>query len=341
MAARKIGILAVDGVQLLDVSGPADVFAEANLQAGRNEYDIRLLGAVSGMIRASSGMRITVDGVLGQDGGAAFDTLLVAGAPNLHRRAGDAQLVGRLRDVAGASLRYGSVCTGAFLLAQTGLLDRLRVTTHWAIADHFARAFPQVALEVDAIHVRDGRARTAAGVTAGLDLALALVEEDLGAELARRIAGQLVMYFRRPGGQLQYSRERHGSPAGRSMLQSVQRWVAAHPEAHHSVAELADRAGISPRHFARLFRDEVGVTPSAWVEGIRVEAARRLLEQGLPPKLAGARCGFADVETFRRAFQRRLGVSPAAYRSRHAGDAVRQAGRVPTGSATGRAASPA
>jgi transcriptional regulator GlxA family with amidase domain len=318
MSVRTIGILAVEGVQLLDISGPADVFAEANAQAGRVEYLIHVLGTAPGLIHASSGMRIAVDGVLGQDGDTVLDTLLVAGAPHLHRQAHDAQLGERLRTAAEAARRYGSVCTGAVLLAQAGLLDGHRVTTHWAIADHFARAFPKVLLDVDAIHVRDGRIRTAAGVTAGLDLALALVEEDLGAELARRVASQLVMYFRRQGGQLQYSRASQGSPAGRSALQDVQRWVSAHPGESHSVAELAERAGISPRHFARLFREEVGVTPYAWVEGVRVEAARRLLEEGQRPKLAGARCGFADVETFRRAFQRRVGISPAAYRTRHA-----------------------
>lgn len=318
MSARRIGILVVEGVQLLDVSGPADVFAEANIQAGRAEYDIRVLGTMPGMVRASSGMRLATDGTLGQEAGAPFDTLLVAGAPHLHRRARDAHLLGQLRDAAHDSRRYGSVCTGAFLLAAAGLLDGRRVTTHWAVADHFARMFPAVTLEVDAIHIRDGKVRTAAGVTAGLDLALALVEEDLGAELAHRVASQLVMYFRRPGGQLQYSRGRQTRPAGRSALQDVQRWVIAHPGAHHSVADLADRAGVSPRHFARLFREEVGITPSAWVEGVRIEAARQLLEEGLPPKRASARCGFVDVETFRRAFQRKLGVTPAAYRNQHA-----------------------
>ena len=317
MPTRRVAILAVEGVQLLDVSGPADVFAEANLQAAGAEYEIRVLGVSPGMLRASSGMRLAVDAVLGTDEQTVFDTLLVAGAPHLHRRPRDPQLLAHLREAADSARRFGSVCTGAFLLAEAGLLDGRRATTHWALADRFALTFPQVLLEIDAIHVRDGKVRTAAGVTAGLDLALALVEEDLGVDLARRVASQLVMYFRRPGGQLQYSRGRQGSAAGRSALQEVQRWVIAHPGADHSVAELARRAGLSQRHFARLFREDVGVTPSSWVEGVRVEAARNLLEQGRPPKLVGAQCGFADVETFRRAFQRRLGVSPAAYRGGH------------------------
>lgn len=316
---KRIGIFAFDGVQLLDVSGPADVFAEANVQARRTEYDVRVLGTACGMVRASSGMRLAVDGTLAEAAGMEFDTLLVAGAPHLDRRARDEQLLGWLREAVTGTRRFGSVCTGAFLLAEAGLLDGRRATTHWAVADRFARAFPQVRLAVDALHVRDGRLRTAAGVTAGLDLALALVEEDLGQELARRVASQLVMYFRRSGGQLQYSRGRQGSPAGRSALQAVQRWVLADLRASHAVADLAERAGMSARHFARLFREEVGVTPSLWVEQMRIEAACRHLEAGDPPKLAADACGFTDVETFRRAFKRQLGVSPAAYRSQQTG----------------------
>ena len=317
MPVRLIGILAVDGVQLLDVAGPADVFAEANVQSKVEEYDIRILGVTAGSIKASSGMRLTVRDVLGEMDGVRFDTLLVAGAPHLHRRARDKQLLARLRTAAKAARRYGAVCTGAFLLAEAGLLTGRRATTHWAQAERFASMFPDVKLEVDAIHVRDGKVRTAAGVTAGLDLALSLVEEDLGAEIARRVASQLVMYFRRPGGQLQHTRDRHGTLAGRSTLQDVQRWVIAHPAEHHSVADLAGRAGISPRHFARLFRAEVGITPSAWVEEVRVDAARRLLEDGHAPKQVGNQSGFSDVETFRRVFQRRLGITPAAYRNQH------------------------
>lgn len=316
--ARNIGIIAVDGVQLLDVAGPADVFAEANVQAGRAEYAIRVLGASQGMVRASSGMKIVIDDILGA-GEVAFDTLLVAGAPHIRRCQWNAGLLADLQAAAARTRRFGSVCTGAFLLGAAGLLDGKRVTTHWAAADELSRRYPSVTVEADAIHTRDGKVRTAAGVTAGLDLALALVEEDLGPEIARAVAGQLVMYFRRPGGQLQYSRNQQANPAGRAALQEVQRWVIAHPDLDHSVAALADRAGMSPRNFARLFRAEVGETPSAWVERIRVEAARELLEQGSPPKFVGGRCGFKDVETFRRAFQRRLGLSPAEYRRAHTG----------------------
>jgi transcriptional regulator GlxA family with amidase domain len=192
------------------------------------------------------------------------------------------------------------------------------VTTHWAAAERLADAFPDVIVEPDALYLRDGRVRTSAGVTSGLDLSLALVEEDLGGETARRVSAQLVMYFRRPGGQLQFSRRGSAAPAGRSALQELQRYVVAHPGEDHSVAQLAQRAGLSPRHFARLFRSEVGSTPAAWVEAARVEAARQRLESGrAAPKQVAADCGFSDPDHLRRAFQRRFGVTPAVYRRSH------------------------
>ncbi|TPM40732.1 GlxA family transcriptional regulator [Mesorhizobium sp. B2-3-4] len=317
--ALRVGILAMEGAQLLDVSGPLDVFAEANLQAGRQVYVISIVASKAGAINCSSGARLLPDAVIGQADMPRFHTLLAAGAPHLARWVRDEAVLEWLRAASAAVRRYGSVCTGAFLLAQAGLLNGRRATTHWAVADQLAERFPEVILDVDAIHVRDGRIRTAAGVTAGLDLALALVEEDLGTEIARRVAAQLVMYFRRGGGQLQYSRRGAGSPAGRSALQQVQRWVIANPADQHGVDRLAHRAGMSPRHFARLFRQEVGTTPSAWVEAIRVEAAQRLLETGTAPKLVAGQCGFCDIDTFRRAFQRKVGVTPAAYRRVHTG----------------------
>jgi transcriptional regulator GlxA family with amidase domain len=196
------------------------------------------------------------------------------------------------------------------------------VTTHWAGADRLAARFPGVTVDADAIHVRDGKLRTAAGVTAGLDLALALVEEDLGRELAMRVASQLVMFFKRPGGQAQFRRSAAPALANRSALQELQRWVAAHPADSHDVPSLAARVGVSPRHLTRLFREEVGVTPASWVEAARVTAARQLLEAGhLAPKQVAGECGFSSVDTLRRAFMRVVGVTPADYRKRHASTA--------------------
>lgn len=317
MKPKTIALLAVPGVQLLDVSGPLDVFAEANLQSGKDAYRPVVIATTHGHIRSSSGVRLVADYTI-EDEIEPPDTLLVAGCPNATETAPDAKLLAWLRRTAPDARRYGSVCSGAFLLAAAGLLDNRRVTTHWAVAERLREAYPSVAVEEDAIHVADGELRTAAGVTAGLDLALSLVEEDLGREVAMRVAAQLVMFFKRPGGQMQFSRKGEAAPAGRSALQEVQRWIAANPAANHSVAELARRMELSPRHFARLFREEVGMTPAAWVESIRITAARRLLEGGQAPKQVATECGFADDDTLRRAFARHLGVTPAEYRRQYA-----------------------
>jgi transcriptional regulator GlxA family with amidase domain len=311
---KRIAILALPGVQLLDVSGPLDVFAEANNQAGRQVYDLVVVGPER-EVRSSSGVRVLVDHLIGRGERRPFDTVLVAGRPNATEVQADERTLAWLRREARAARRFGSVCTGTFVLAEAGLLKNKRVTTHWAVAKELARRFPSLVVDADAIHVRDGKVRTAAGVTAGLDLAVALVQEDLGRELAMRVAAQLVMFFRRPGGQLQFSRHGDAAPSGRSALQEVQRWIAAEPAADHSVARLAGRVGMSVRHFSRLFRHEVGMTPARWVELARISAARTLMEEGrLTPKQVAGRCGFANADTLRRAFSRHLGVSPSEYR---------------------------
>jgi transcriptional regulator GlxA family with amidase domain len=315
---KTIAILALPGVQLLDVSGPLDVFAQANVEAGREVYALRLVACESGPIVSSSGARLLPDLVAGVGGTASFDTLLVAGAPHASRMQLNSTLLMWIRASSETARRYGSVCTGAFALAATGLLDGRRITTHWAAAEQLAQQYPTVTVEEDALYVRDGKLRTAAGVTAGLDLALALVEEDLGREVAARVAAQLVMFFKRPGGQLQFSRKGEAAPTGRSVLQEVQRWVSANPALPLTVEALAAHAGLSPRHFARLFHAEVGVTPAAWVEVTRVTAARALLESGADaPKQVAAKCGFANADTLRRAFYRHVGVTPADYRKRY------------------------
>ncbi len=312
---RSVAILALPGVQLLDVSGPMDVFAEANVQAGRDAYRPFLVATRPGEIRSSSGTRLVPDQTIATPLRHSIDTLLVAGCPNAADMSPSATILNWLREVAAGSRRYGSVCSGALFLAAAGLLDGKRVTTHWAVANELAQAYPSVSVDPDAIHVRDGRVRTSAGVTAGLDLALALVEEDLGRDIAMKVAGQLVMFFKRPGGQLQFSRRGTALVAGRSALQEVQRFVAANPSSDHSVTRLAARSGLSSRHFARLFRSEMGVTPAAWVEAARVAAARRMLESGRDaPKQVAVRCGFANADTLRRAFVRHVGVTPAEYR---------------------------
>jgi transcriptional regulator GlxA family with amidase domain len=322
-AKRHIGLLAIEGVQLLDVSGPLDVFAEANTQAGTEIYQLSVVALRRGPLRASSGAKLLPDIVIEDDPKAArlcrFHTLLVAGAPHAGAIPAEPLLLDWIRRAAPMTRRFGSVCSGAFLLAEAGLLDGRRITTHWAVADELAARFPNVTVDADAIHVQDGKLRTAAGVTAGMDLALALVEEDLGRDIALKVASQLVMFFKRPGGQAQFSRREAPAAANRSALQELQRWVAAHPAAPHDVPSLAARLGVSPRHLSRLFHDEVGVTPASWVEAARVSAARLLLEEGnLAPKQVAAECGFSSVDTLRRAFMRVVGVTPVEYRKRYA-----------------------
>lgn len=323
MASRSVAVLALPDVQLLDVAGPLDVFAEANAQngqGGQGAYSLTLVGTEPGPITTSSGRRLIADVVAPGEADADFDTLLVAGAPRIHEAVIGADLLAWLSRTAARCRRYGSVCSGAFLLGQAGLLDGRRVTTHWAVAEQLAARYPAARAEPDAICLFDGPLRTAAGVTAGLDLALALVEEDLGAEVARRVAAQLVMFFKRGGGQMQFSRRGVSAPAGRSALQEVQRWVAAHPAEDHAVERLAARTGMSPRHFARVFRAETGLTPAAYVETVRIEAVRHLLETGAGAlKQVASACGFRDADTLRRAFERRVGTTPAEYRRRHAG----------------------
>ncbi|SEO89760.1 Transcriptional regulator GlxA family, contains an amidase domain and an AraC-type DNA-binding HTH domain [Luteibacter sp. UNC138MFCol5.1] len=315
--SRTVVVLAMPGFQLLDVAGPLDVFAEANRGSGRTQYQTRVHALTKGPLVSSAGVRLMPDGVLGD--AAPADTFLVAGAPDAPDTLLPARSIDALAAHAKAARRFGSVCTGAFLLAQTGLLARRRITTHWAHADAFASRFPDVVVDVDAIHVADGKLRTAAGVTAGLDLALSLVEEDLGPDTAHEVASQLVMYFRRPGGQAPFSKAGTARVAGRAALQELQRYVLAHPELPHTVASLADRLHLSPRHFARMFTDEVGKAPGAWLADVRLAAARLMLDANRTPKQVAAACGFADPDSFSRAFSRSFGLSPAQYRRLHAG----------------------
>lgn len=318
-AARTIAVLAVPGVQLLDVAGPLDVFAEANSQLGRSFYRPLVIGLTSAPIRSSSGACLLPDSTIAKAQEENIHTLLVAGAPRMPELSPAAPLRRWLGERAVRARRYGSICSGAFLLASCGLLAGRRVTTHWSMASRLAATFPDVEVDVDAICIADGKVRTAAGVTAGLDLALSLVTEDLGREIGLKVASQLVMYFKRSGGQMQFSRGGEAMPAGRSALQELQRWVAGNLAEDHSVARLAERMQLSERHFARLFRNELGITPAAWVESIRVAAARELLDTGaMAPKQVAADCGFSNADHLRRAFVQYLGITPAEYRKRHA-----------------------
>ena len=264
----------------------------------------------------SNGIVVVPDSAMDEVVGS-IDTLLVAGGAGTRRAASDPRVIRWVRDAAARSRRVTSVCSGAFVLAEAGLLDGRRATTHWEWCDTLAQRYPAIDVERDAIFVRDGNTYTSAGVTAGMDLALALVEEDLGAQRAREVAQQLVVFLRRPGGQSQFSAQLAAPAAERRPIREVQDWIAANPAADLSVARLAERAAMSPRNFARAFRAEVGMTPAAYVESVRVEQARIALEASdAQVETIADHCGFGTVETMRRAFHRRLGVGPAAYRSR-------------------------
>jgi len=309
MRVHRVGVLIFDDVALLDVTGPIHVFAEAN--TGCRRYETTTVGLVGGAVRTSGGVRLAVDEIAG-DGG--FDTLIVPGGEGT--RKGNAELVTTLRHLSGSAGRLASVCTGAFLLAEAGLLKGLEATTHWRHADRLQRAYPDVKVQEDAIFVRSGSVFTSAGVTAGIDLALALVEDDHGAQVARDVAQEMVVFMRRPGGQSQFSARLAlpTEPAG--PLRAVVDTVTADPAGQHTVEALARRAGVSTRHLNRMFSQELGMTPSRFVEVSRVEAAQRFLVTGASVGRVARASGFGSDETMRRAFQRHLGLAPTAYRER-------------------------
>jgi len=315
----RIAILAFPRFQLLDVAGPADVFTEAARQLGQpRAYQVQLIATADGLLQSSSGLRLAMDATVKTQRGA-IDTLLVAGSPDIDDMASDAPVHNWLRRQSRSVRRYGSVCTGAFVLGAAGLLEGKRVATHWKVAARLAATHPGTCVEADAIHVKDGPLFTSAGVTAGMDLALAMVEEDHGRELALRVARELVMFLKRPGGQSQFSAHLAAQTSERSGVREVQDHVLAHLKDDLSVPALAARAGMSERSFARVFRSETGTTPAEFVEQARIDAARRLAEDSdLPAKRLADAVGYANVDGFRRAFGRRLGVSLVEYRRRFA-----------------------
>ncbi|MCX3289080.1 GlxA family transcriptional regulator [Streptomyces sp. NEAU-H22] len=312
MAPRTVLAVLFDGLQSLDVSGPLEVFAGADLLCP-GAYRIRTASLGGAPVRATSGLTLVPDESL--SGAKDPDILLVPGGPGSLRP--DPRLVDWVRERGPRAARLVSVCTGAAVLAGAGLLDGRRATTHWAYCDRLAREYPAVEIDPDPVYVRDGHISTSAGVTAGIDLALALVEEDLGRDAALTIARHLVVFLRRPGNQAQFSAQLAAQTAQREPLRDVQRWITDHPDADLSVDSLADRARLSPRHFARAFRAETGMTPGRYVDRVRLEHARRLLEDTAGGVEEIARTsGYGTPEAMRRAFVRTLGTPPAEYRRR-------------------------
>jgi transcriptional regulator GlxA family with amidase domain len=312
MAQRTVLFTLCDGLQSLDVTGPMEVFAGAEVHTP-GSYRIRTASVDGGPVRTSGGLTLVPDGSLAD--AADPHTLLVPGGPGAHDP--DPRLVEWLRVHGPRAPRLVSVCTGAVPLARAGLLDGRRVTTHWAYCEKLAREHPAVHVDPDPIFVRDGHVSTSAGVTAGIDLALALVEEDLGREAALAVARHLVVFLRRPGNQAQFSAQLAAQTARREPLRDVQQWITEHPDGDLGVETLAARAALSPRHFARAFQAETGTTPGRYVDRVRLEHARRLLEDTADGVGQVARAsGYGTPEAMRRAFLRTLGTAPAEYRRR-------------------------
>lgn len=337
---RAVRIVTFPGMQGLDLVGPFEVFAGASdllasefkaselgtsefgtsdLRASRTNgaraYDVRAVSRPGGMVSTETGLAVGTSPLPAAD--EPLDTLLLVGGRGVHDACADDELIAWICDAAPRARRVATVCTGTFLAARAGLLDGKTVTTHWARADRLAREHPKVTVDPDPIFVRSGQLWTSAGVTAGIDLALAMVEEDHGVEIAQTVARWLVMFLRRPGGQSQFAPAVWTPRAERPSVRQVQDAIESNPSGDHRVAALARRAAMSPRHFTRVFTDEVGEAPGQYVERVRVEAARRELEETDDTVAAIARrCGFGTAETMRRSFVRRVGVPPDHYRRR-------------------------
>jgi transcriptional regulator GlxA family with amidase domain len=317
-AARIVEVVAYPSVQLLDVTGPLQVFASANehvVQAGGTPpYVLRVVAEGGQGVMATAGLRIATSPL--PRTGAPPDTLIIAGGPGVDAAAADTVLVDWVRQRTKKARRVASVCTGAFLLGASGALDGRRAVTHWSYCAELARRFPAVRVESDPIFVRDGAVWTSAGVTAGIDLTLALVEEDLGRTVALAVARYLVVFLKRPGGQAQFS-EALSMQSAEDEFGALHEWINKHLSDDLSLAMLADQAGMSERSFSRHYAEAAGVTPARAIERLRVEAARRLLsETRLPVKRISQRCGFGSEETMRRSFLRVLSATPNDYRAR-------------------------
>jgi transcriptional regulator GlxA family with amidase domain len=319
---RPIAIVAFDGVEIIDLTGPMDVFALTNLGLQRagvgqeNAYPIQVLAKKPGLVTTSGGLRIHADSAY-SDIDDGIDTLLLPGSPDVGAVLADSLLQDWVLAMATRVRRLVSVCTGAFLLAETGLLDGRCATTHWAYCDRLAADYPKVTVEPDRIFLRDGLISTSGGITSGIDLALSLVEEDWGREMALLGARYMVVFLKRPGGQSQFSGYLVSEATHCPDLRALQMWIMEHPAEDLRIEVLAERVAMSPRNFARVFQEETGMTPAKFVEKARVDAARHFLgASDHRIETVAVVSGFGDPERMRRAFIRHLGVNPQDYRAR-------------------------
>lgn len=309
---RHVAFVVFDGMKMLDLAGPAEVFAEANLFGAA--YSFSRVSASGKPVRTSVGIQVPVDGTAEEI--PEPDTTVVVGGDVLVGAPIPADLIATVRDLHGRSRRLVSICTGSFILAAAGLLSGRRATTHWRHAELLSRTYPDIRVAADALFVEDDGILTSAGVSAGIDLALALVERDHGAELARAVARNLVMFMQRPGGQSQFSAPLGVRPPSTPTLRSIVDLVSAQPSLDHSTSSLAARVGVSARHLARLFATELDTTPAKYVERVRLDHAKSLLDAGHGVAETARAAGFGSSETMRRTFVARLGISPSQYRAR-------------------------
>ena len=317
-APRRVTLLTFPGAEMLDAVGPLEVFAKASALAGEQLYEISLTSLAAGPVQMGSGLKLYADRGLCNPI-AKVDTLFIGGGEGARRAAGSISVQHWLKEAASKARRIASVCTGAFVLAEGGFLDGRRAVTHWQRCDQLRRSFPNIRVEMDAIFVNDGNIYTSAGITAGIDLALALVEEDQGRELAFRSARQLVIPARRSGGQSQFSSDLLANAAGGAQFDDLRGWILKNLKQDLKVDALAERAQMSPRSFARHFARETGITPGSYVTLARLDAARRQLEQGRKPlKAIATQTGFGNEEALRRSFIKGLSLSPGEYRRRWA-----------------------
>jgi len=314
-APRRIAMLIYPGVAPLDVAGPLQVFGVANFLRQQKLYDVTTVAPTSDPVPTPVGFAFMPGGAM-TELALPVDTLLVSGGGGPDAGTTPAVL-GWLRRAAPRARRFGSICTGAFALGAAGLIENKRVATHWAFCGELARRFPTAQVDTDSIFVRDGNLYSSAGISAGIDLALALLEEDHGRDFALQVARYLVLFLKRSGGQAQFSTQLQAQLSAVPAIEKVQRWCLDHLDGDLRVAALARRVGMSERNFTRIFQAESGRTPADFVSSVRLQAACRLLEDGdIPTKTVGQRCGFSSPAAMRRAFLREIGVTPAAYREK-------------------------
>jgi len=301
--------------QALDLAGPHDVFQEAGSLSGG--YRCQVVASRAGPVRSASGLQVYAEHGVADLDPAGIDTLIVTGGNGADQASHDPALVGWIVAAGAGARRVASVCTGVFLLAAAGLVTGRTVTTHWARAKRLAREYPELDVDCDPIFIKDGRIWTSAGVTAGMDLALALVEDDLGRDVAHQVAQNMVLFLRRPGSQSQFSLPLWSARPRTDPIRAVLSAIHADPGARHSIADLAGHAGLSSRHLQRRFTAEIGSPPATYVERVRIEAAQRALtETDDPVATVARRCGFGTAETLRRAFHRNTSVAPSDFRDR-------------------------